>query len=775
MSEPATKPATLVKGGKAYLRDKHDNFFSVDPSAANAVIAEGDSFAVTPEQLAEHEREKKNSGLGAKIKTGAESFGAAAIDTLQAPIALPLRLGAAALGKGDPLEHLSGRATIENLASIFGGDEGGVIKPGEFGGQTGESYAREYGENARARAEANPLSALAGNIAGSLAAGGALSGGAGAIGGAAGKALGGGAAARAAGALTAGALEGAAFGQAQAADEAYLENIPLSAEKLIASMGWGAVLGGGVSLAAHGAGALLRKGSRGATPIDSPRVSVADDAADDWLRARPANDVTAAAEDVTKIAGPEARAVAAEERAAAAEARTAAEDVTKVAGPEARAMAAEERAAAADTQVGPRPVDSAPLPKTEPLPPPAEAAAMPTAGLEAGSRTAAEGAALPGAAAALGPEAAVLGAVGKEPGVLRELASDVARKALGAKNAKIVEGVFSGSGKAMIEGARELAEHYTGEAIGAIAGGLIGGPVGALAGAALSKLVERHTGQAAANIAQRLAASLDGKIDQGLGAFFRESTQRAQAGATGLGKAAPVPLKRLATPSAVDAFQGKSTDLQDAYQKRVAELTDATREMGAGMRTATLKAMGGAGDAMPRLAAAATGTASKGAQYLETQLPAGTKAPTMFQPSRTYQPSDLQIREFAQKWSAVANPLSVIDDLRRGTVTHAQIDAIKNVYPELYSEVRIKALERVREIDESGARMALNDRLALDLFLDLGGAGEPTLAPGFVDRMTKAQAAKAEQVAQGTPGSSGAGLDKIGKSRVSDAQRALGG
>jgi len=205
---------------------------------------------------------------------------------------------------------------------------------------------------------------------------------------------------------------------------------------------------------------------------------------------------------------------------------------------------------------------------------------------------------------------------------------------------------------------------------GAIGGILGGGPVGALASGVAHKTIREHSSAVLAVLADKLANNLDGKIESGLGAFFRESTARAASSVSPVaGAVSAVPIRRIATPAAVDAFMGRSKDLATAYDKRVRELVDANRDMGGGVRGAMQLAMGGGYETMPRLTQAATVTATRGAQYLQAQLPGGTAAPTVFQPSRKSLPSDLQIREFAQKWSAVANPLSVIDDLRRGTVT----------------------------------------------------------------------------------------------------------
>ncbi|HYQ03724.1 MAG TPA: hypothetical protein VER96_33855 [Polyangiaceae bacterium] len=999
------KAPTFVKDGKAYLRDADGHVFKTDPSAAAAKIAEGDRFAITAEEYAQHERDKKAQTTGAQIKTGLESAAAGAIDAAQAPIALPLRANAALWGDADPLKDISGRKTVENIAALWGG---------ATSDRNAEAYGREYGENARARAELNPATAFAGNVAGSLAGGGALAGGAKALGAGAAKALGEGLAARASGALATGALEGAAYGQAQAGEEAYLHNIPLTGEKLIAAMGWGALLGGGVSLAAHGGGALLRRGSRGATPLDSPRLPAQAEAPLDvasGLGEPPAQavpiDVNVGAFDRSSMrdesfkylrsdaakgphgadrlgkprieiypefdGSPETATVAdgrhrmtlAAERGdktiaadvvrydeegnviskttqdvslsnAPAKSWRDAVSIGEAAAPEAGALvtdAAAEGAGAAPSRfsnglrdfadertakaLGARgstlkklgrnaqqaeqtmhdmartvrgvtlddgtPVFRA-LDSQEEL-----SARVLKAKEEAGAKLGAfrektdkvfeahpEIAPQADAIAdrieqeVVAPlESHPLSSVAAQAAPVRQLVNDIremaaqrfeavpqgnGRKLVQPKTGKtpvsvadltrlrqglddqiyqakrgvnltqqgappnlkdlerargiLEESIEAASDKAAtffdqkaaqaykqiktqfrhlllasdIAGAAELQNlgnrvvSPSDYGVGAAAGVLGGGPIGAVASAFAHKTIREHSSAVLAVLADKLANNLDGKIESGLGAFFRESTARASAAAAGLDRtASAVPLKRLVTPAAVEAFQGKSKDLRAAYEKRIAELADANRDMGAGVRASMQSAMGGGAETMPRLTQAATITATRGAQYLESQLPAGTAAPTMFQPSRKFSPSDLQIREFAQKWSAVANPLSVIDDLRRGTVTHAQVDALKAVYPELYAEVQLKALEKIRELDQSGKRMPFNDRLQLDLFLDLHGAGEPTLVGAFIDRVGAMQAAKAKVDTQPKAGRTTASLNKIGVSRQSGAQETLGG
>src|SRR6185369_14355971 len=97
--------------------------------------------------------------------------------------------------------------------------------------------------------------------------------------------------------------------------------------------------------------------------------------------------------------------------------------------------------------------------------------------------------------------------------------------------------------------------------------------------------------------------TLDGKIESGLGSYFKEATARARVGAAGeaVGAAArAVPIRRAATPAAVQAFQGRHRDLPTAYQERVDALLAANRDGGSGVRGAVSRAMAGGYAALPK-------------------------------------------------------------------------------------------------------------------------------------------------------------------------------
>lgn len=137
----------------------------------------------------------------------------------------------------------------------------------------------------RGQQEANPLTALAGEgvgLLGAVAATGGAGGaarGAGVLGtaarvataptraimavgrgveGAGAALLGEGVAARAVTAAAQGAIEGSLFGIGQAASESAVKDVPLTAERLMAAMGHGALLGGGLGAGASALGSMVR-------------------------------------------------------------------------------------------------------------------------------------------------------------------------------------------------------------------------------------------------------------------------------------------------------------------------------------------------------------------------------------------------------------------------------------------------------------------------------------------------------------------------------------
>lgn len=269
--------------------------------------------------------------------------------------------------------------------------------------------------------------------------------------------------------------------------------------------------------------------------------------------------------------------------------------------------------------------------------------------------------------------------------------------------------------------------------------------------------------QTASRIDTRVGSALDGYFDRvasvgkksGMGAA--DSKTRGQL----TSKLAPI-----ATRTALQLFTGgKAPDA--AYRERTEQLLAMDQNMGQGVRDRTTAALGGVSETAPRLTQHVAVTASRGVSYLLAHTPVPLRQPSVMQPSYRPIPSDLEIAEFAKRWAAVADPLTVLEDFQRGMVTYEQVDALKNVYPSLYRSIQVEALQRFQKLDQAGIPVPYQDRLQADLMFDLHGAGDPTLDPGFALKVSGMMQA-AQQKNNSAP--RGSKPVNVAKSYVSDSQ-----
>lgn len=278
---------------------------------------------------------------------------------------------------------------------------------------------------------------------------------------------------------------------------------------------------------------------------------------------------------------------------------------------------------------------------------------------------------------------------------------------------------------------------------GAMAGGH-GGPVGAAMGAAAAAahhVVREHGAATLAVLADRLAQTVDRKIGKGVDGFFTRAVSQATKPRAAndvtprlaLPRMRPAAAVAVATP--LTLFMGKEKDKQKAYRARAAEVLEANADFGARIRNRSEETLGALPAKAPKLAASLVTTATRGAQFLATKLPAPIVNAQSFTPRSSVLPvSDVELHQFARYWAAVSNPLSTLEDLARGKLTPEQVEATKAVYPQLYTTIVTKVQARLRDLDAKGVFIPYAARLQLDLLLALDGGGEPTASPDFVLR-----------------------------------------
>lgn len=351
------------------------------------------------------------------------------------------------------------------------------------------------------------------------------------------------------------------------------------------------------------------------------------------------------------------------------------------------------------------------------------------------------------------------------PGVAKQLDESLAslQKMRGSVGAANDAAAAVNRAKAAIE-AEQIGGGYVGNLLGStLVGGLRGGVGGAAkgfargalggAGAALrlqqnlgtlasseeSKLaawlegkISKVTGTAGkgAAVVNRTAANVDTKVGASLDGFFGRLEQRA--GKMGDAARRPVAIARtLAAPTALKMFMGDSKRPEEAYRQRTEQLLVMNQNLGSGIRDRTTQALGGIAETAPRLTQHVAVTASRATQYLLDHVPVPIRQPTVMSPGNRPKPSDLEIQQFAKRWAAVADPMTVLDDFQKGMVTYEQVDALKSVYPELFQDIRVKAMQGFQRLDAAGIPVPYNERLQADLMFDLNGAGDPTLDSGF--------------------------------------------
>ena len=149
-----------------------------------------------------------------------------------------------------------------------------------------------------------------------------------------------------------------------------------------------------------------------------------------------------------------------------------------------------------------------------------------------------------------------------------------------------------------------------------------------------------------------------------------------------------------------------------------------------GHASAVQSSLGAVAQHAPKAAAAAAMAASRGTTYLAARLPK-RPAPNSIQPQfDKREPSSQEKEQFLRSVRAVDDPLSIVDDMSHGRLTREGVDAVRNVYPELFGQIQQMAL---RKATDATKPMKYDQKLQLGILL--GVPTDATLRPEFVKRM----------------------------------------
>lgn len=131
----------------------------------------------------------------------------------------------------------------------------------------------------------------------------------------------------------------------------------------------------------------------------------------------------------------------------------------------------------------------------------------------------------------------------------------------------------------------------------------------------------------------------------------------------------------------------------------------------------------------PKVSAGATATVMAGLAFLASKLPPSRQDPYSLQPQTQTKSraSDAEVARFMRYAQAVDDPLIVLKEAKKGTLTRDHVEAVKEVYPRLYEEMRGEVL---RTVVDSRSPLPYSARIQLGILLDI--PTDKTLSPDFL-------------------------------------------
>lgn len=80
-------------------------------------------------------------------------------------------------------------------------------------------------------------------------------------------------------------------------------------------------------------------------------------------------------------------------------------------------------------------------------------------------------------------------------------------------------------------------------------------------------------------------------------------------------------------------------------------------------------------------------------QFLNSKLPRSAVMPGAFQ--RKYQPSSMELAKFERYLQVAEAPLTVLDEVKHGTLTREHVEALQAIYPEIYKQIQQRVMSNI--------------------------------------------------------------------------------
>lgn len=288
---------------------------------------------------------------------------------------------------------------------------------------------------------------------------------------------------------------------------------------------------------------------------------------------------------------------------------------------------------------------------------------------------------------------------------------------------------------------------HIGGAIGSVAGP-VGAGLGSLAGGAVGSAVNRFGRDRGNAIA---AAVLDKAAE------FARAKQAIKLVDTHIEKAAagllegakkPTRVASNMSPYRTAATAASATEAKDSlrtrYEKAREELAHIQSDPNHLAARAAIPAA-----FLPKTSDALTATALRAAGYMASQTPPSVGQPALGMPLPTMA-TDADMHAFLEKFDVAQNPMTVLRDFARGTITQNKAEALRVVAPELFKQLQIEALQLVADKQARGKALNFETRQRMSLLLDI--QTDPSQATSMARSLQSNLAGAAQQGTGGVQG-----------------------
>ncbi len=85
---------------------------------------------------------------------------------------------------------------------------------------------------------------------------------------------------------------------------------------------------------------------------------------------------------------------------------------------------------------------------------------------------------------------------------------------------------------------------------------------------------------------------------------------------------------------------------------------------------------------------------------------------------KSYPVSDQEIYKFKKYLNAIQNPLSILKELKNGSLSRESVEAIKFVYPNIYEELKLQVYNQLKDVEQDG-KIEYKQRLQLGILMDV--------------------------------------------------------